>query len=88
MTVENPVDNLTKPRHCGSMGSGQNKTAPAGNRGLTTTPQLRRTVMADSHPTGPRTVADIIGPDPARWLAAIMGLPVEHVRVKLAAVRP
>jgi len=35
----------------------------------------------------PRPVADIIGPDPAAWLANITGLPYVYVATKLAEAR-
>ena len=35
----------------------------------------------------PRPVADIIGPDPAAFLARVTGLPYVHVATKLAEAR-
>lgn len=97
MTVENPVDNLTKPRHCGKMG--ENKTAPASvgttHRSLAHSSGTSREGDAPmiEHPDRrPRTIGDDIrdsyAGDQAAWLAALMNLPIDHVRAKLAeAVR-
>ena len=35
----------------------------------------------------PRPVADIVGPDPAAWLARVTGLPYVYVASKLAEAR-
>src|SRR5690606_11431697 len=35
----------------------------------------------------PRPAADIIGPDPAAWLARVTGLPYAYVATKLAEAR-
>lgn len=65
----------------------ETKAAPAGNRGLTNTFRLRRYVMAETQSSRPRPVADIIGPDPAAWLAKVTGLPYAYVATKLAEAR-
>lgn len=74
----------TTPGNRGRNGTLETKAAPAGNRGLTTTFRLRRDVMAEAQSSRPRPVADIIGPDPAAWFAALTGLPYGHVAQKLA----
>ncbi|WP_193314951.1 hypothetical protein [Georgenia thermotolerans] len=40
--------------------------------------------MNDFTPPEPRPIGAIIGPDPAAWLAKVMGLPRDYVAAKLA----
>lgn len=91
MITTGPVRNVASPPLCGRI---TNKTTPVDT--AVTVPMipgprhdlLGRLIVTDRSIATPARVGDIIGPDPARWLAAIMRLPVEHVRAKLAAVRP